>query len=274
MVVSKHWYSRFLKVFLWSFIGLWVVALIALQVALRPRFLTRIANKYAAEYVDGEGKFTNIKASVLKSFPNLNLTVDGFSIVGENPPDTLASLDRLSLSVNYMEALKGRIRIPHAILEHPRIFLHQYDSTRASWDIIKLPSSDDTSSFEMPPLSVGKVSLEDSPFIEYSSVPDSIGIAAALDHLTIKSHRGQYNVDLGTRLSLDTKSTGKMDLPVGLQADLVPDFNKKVFTLNGLKASVAMLDLSGEGMVDMSSDSIFVKARAGVEDEPVKDVPY
>ncbi|MBO4230965.1 MAG: hypothetical protein J5886_04740 [Bacteroidales bacterium] len=98
--MSKRWYHRLFKILLWSFIGLWVLALVALQIALRPSILTKTANRIAAGYVDGEVKFTNIKASVLKSFPNLNLTVDGLSIVGENPPDTLASLDRLSLSVN------------------------------------------------------------------------------------------------------------------------------------------------------------------------------
>ena len=113
-----------------------------------------------------------------------------FSVVGRDPADTLASLERLSLSLNYMEAMKGRIKVKHAILEHPRIFLHQYDSTRASWNIIKIPSSEDTSSFTLPPISVGRVSLEKSPYIEYSSVPDSINLAAALDHLTIKEPQG------------------------------------------------------------------------------------
>ena len=168
--VSKRWYHRLFKILLWSFIGLWVLALVALQIALRPSILTKTANRIAAGYVDGEVKFTNIKASVLKSFPNLNLTVDGFSIVGENPPDTLASLDRLSLSVNYMEALKGKIRVRHAVLEHPRIFLRQYDSTRANWNIIRIPSADenDTSSFKVPPISIGKVSLENSPYISFN----------------------------------------------------------------------------------------------------------
>ena len=48
--------------------------------------------------------------------------------------------------------------------------------------------------------------------------------------------------------------------------------DKKVFDLNDLKASVAMLDLSGKGLVDMSADSIFVQANVSVENEPVKEV--
>jgi len=272
--VSKSWYHRLFKILLWSFIGLWVLALVALQIALRPSILTKTANRIAAGYVDGEVKFTNIKASVLKSFPNLNLTVDGFSIVGENPPDTLASLDRLSLSVNYMEALKGKIRIRHAVLEHPRIFLRQYDSTRANWNIIRIPSADenDTSSFKVPPISIGKVSLENSPYISFNSVPDSIDVAASMDHLTIKGKKDHYGVDLDSKIHLETNGTGKMDLPVKINGALYPDFERNVFAVKDLTASVAMIDFTAEGSVDVSSDSLLIQAEAALENEPVNEV--
>ncbi len=261
-----------LKVILWSLLGLVVAISVAIQIILSPKFLTKTANKYAAEYVDGTINFSNIKASVFKSFPNLNVTADGFSVVGLNPPDTLASFDRLSLSVNYMEALRGRIKVHHAILEHPRIFLHQYDSTRASWDIIKIPSSEDTSSFSLPPISLGKVSLEKSPYIEYVSDPDSLSAAVSFDQLSIKSQRDQYDFDLKSRISLDMTPTGEMDLPVVIKAGLVPDFKRKVFSVKDLKASIAMLDLQADALVDMSADSIYIKAAASMDDEPVDEV--
>ncbi|MCR5464799.1 MAG: hypothetical protein K6F06_09745 [Bacteroidales bacterium] len=262
-----------LKIILWSLLGLWVIAFIVIQIALSESFLTKTANRYAAEYVDGEVNFSSVRASVFKSFPNLNLTVDGFSVVGKDPPDTLATFDKMSLSVNYLEALRGRIRIKHAILDHPRVFLHKYDSTRASWDIIKFPSGeDDTSSFILPPISIGKVSLENSPYIEYKSVPDTLSAAVALEHLTLKNHRDNYDIDLKSSVAIETNSSGKIELPIGAEAVLVPDFERKVFTVNDLKASIAMMDFTAEGKVDLSRDSVYVKAGLSMFDEPVSEV--
>ena len=76
--VVSSWHHRLLKVFLWSLAGLGIAVLAAIQVALSPKFLTRTAGKYAAEYVDGDVRFESIRASVFRSFPNLNVTADGF----------------------------------------------------------------------------------------------------------------------------------------------------------------------------------------------------
>ena len=271
--MSKKGKHTALKIVFWSVFGLVAAVFAAIQVALSPKFLTRIANKYASEYVDGDVSFSRLKASMFRSFPNLNVTLDGFSIVGQDPPDTLASFDRLSLSVNYMEALKGRIRVRHAILEHPRLFLHQYDSTRANWDMIKIPTGEeDTAAFSLPPIHIGKISLEKSPYIEYQSDPDSLGASVSLDHLTIRNRRDHYGIDLDSRISVLTNSTGRMELPVRLKTTLHPNFDEKVFAVNELTASVAMLDISGDASVDLSADSVYLKAALVMEEEPVKEV--
>ncbi|MGN1215657.1 MAG: hypothetical protein ACI4TJ_05365, partial [Candidatus Cryptobacteroides sp.] len=136
--------------------AMWIVLLIGIRIILNESFLTRTVQRIASEYVDGEVGFSGIEASVFRSFPNLNVRIDSFSVIcppgrfaacgsGESGPgsfagqspsgDTLASFDRFSLSLNYMSLLAGRIRIRKAGLRSPRIFLHRYDSTCANWDI-------------------------------------------------------------------------------------------------------------------------------------------
>jgi hypothetical protein len=121
-------------------LSLWALVVIVLQAVLTPAVLTRVVNHFADEYVDGAVSFSGIKASMFKSFPNLNVTVDGLSLTyphdrfaafdsayrdvveplrdaGRNPAaDTLASLSRLSVSVNYVDLLFGKIHIRHAVL--------------------------------------------------------------------------------------------------------------------------------------------------------------
>ena len=151
---------------------------------------------------------------MFKSFPNLNVTIDDFSITyphdrfaafdspvvpggylldsgrGESA-DTLAHFRKLSVSVNYLAAIAGRIRIRHASLDHPRIFAHQYDSTSANWNLFGNKASDkDTSeaTSTIPPLSVGKVVLSGRPFIVYTNPSDTIFGCIFLKQLTAKGH--------------------------------------------------------------------------------------
>ena len=205
---------RWWKPVLWTLLGIWAVVIIALQIILNSSVLTRIVSDVANEYVEGDVTFSGIKASMFKSFPNLNVTIDDFSITyphdrfaafdspvvpggylldsgrGESA-DTLVHFRKLSVSVNYLAAIAGRIRIRHASLDHPRIFAHQYDSTSANWNLFGNKASDkDTSeaTSTIPPLSVGKVVLSGRPFIVYTNPSDTIFGCIFLKQLTAKGH--------------------------------------------------------------------------------------
>ncbi len=223
---------RWLRPVLWALLGIWAVVIIALQVALNSSVLTRIVDRMAEEYVDGDVAFSGIKASMFKSFPNLNVTVENFSLTyphdrfaafdsldtpggyllgagrGETA-DTLAHFRKLSVSVNYLAAAVGRIRIRRAELEHPRIFAHQYDSTSANWNIFGGGSANDeeetSESSPLPPVSIGKVSLGDRPFIVYTNPSDTIFGCIFLKQLTAKGHYNARKNKIG-KVSLDLDS--------------------------------------------------------------------
>ena len=67
------------KVLLWI-VGVWAVLLAAVQLALSPSVLTRLANRYAAEYVDADVSFGEVRLSVLRSFPYLNIGFSDFTL--------------------------------------------------------------------------------------------------------------------------------------------------------------------------------------------------
>ena len=187
-------------------IGFVLLVLIALQVLLRPQVLTRIVNQLAADYVEGEVNFQQVRAHVIKSFPYLNIDAKDFSITypheryarydtlypsqtrrrfnllkagqGKEGTDTLLAFKQLSVSVNYMSLLGDRVIHVHRLeLQRPRIFAHYYDSTAANWDILPIngePKDSTKESKPLPPIVVNTIALEDRPVIIYTNPADTI----------------------------------------------------------------------------------------------------
>ena len=299
--VRKNNTWRWLKPALWTVLGIWILIIIALQVVLNSSVLTRVADRFADEYVNGDVTFSGIKASMFKSFPNLNVTVDDFSITyphdrfaafdsldvpgsyllksgrGESA-DTLAHFRKLSVSVNYLAAAVGRIRIRHAMLEHPRIFAHQYDSTSANWNMFGDGSANDdsdtsASSSTLPPISIGKVSLDGRPFVVYTNPSDTIFGCIFLKSLSAKGHydarKGKIervNLSLDSlfvagRLPADTVALGLERLGVKERNGHF-DVNLKSRLFLGLKSSGRMsipVEIEGDIFPELDKKAVSVE---------------
>ena len=185
------------KVLLWI-AGIWAVLLIIVQVALSPAVLTRLANNFAEQYIDGEVSFGKVRLSVFRSFPYLNI---GFSDVTVTYPadrfpeeeqdfysrqgkgataDTLASFKRLYASIDAGALAFGNIRIPGLLLDKPRIFAKNYPDGKANWNIFKTGADTtgtketDSTSSGMPDIRLGKITMLGNPRIVYSSPADTV----------------------------------------------------------------------------------------------------
>ncbi len=193
-------------------VGGLALLLAAVQIALSDKVLTRIVNRIAAEFVDGTVRFDRVHASVLKSFPFLNVTADGLEVTyphemfaaydsdnveGEDfllragrgeSVDTLLSVSSLSASIDYVSAFRGQYHLRHVTLSRPRIFAHYYDSTAANWHILRFLHSDDTTSSSLPPLTVRKLSLDDRPHIVYTNPADTLFGVVALHTLDFQGN--------------------------------------------------------------------------------------
>lgn len=188
-----------LKIGLGIFLGLWAVVIVVLQVVLNSGFLTKNINRIAAEYVDGSITFGRVSASMFRSFPNLNLEIDDFSVVYPHDrfadfdslgiygrlldagrgaeSDTLMSFRNLSVSVNYVNALAGKISIGKAVLDRARIFVHSFDEENANLNIFRFAASEedaDTSAIALPDISVRHLALTGKPHIVFTSQSDTV----------------------------------------------------------------------------------------------------
>ena len=175
-------------------VGIVAVLMVTVQVALSPALLTRIVNGIADDYIDGDLDFGKVSVSVVKSFPNLNVTLD--SVVLTYPAerfaeyetgsakarllkmgkaetgDTLAAFRRFSASIDIGALITGNIHIPDIELTGPRIFAKSYNDSTANWQILKsettaAPSTDDADGTEssgttvssLPGITLERISL-------------------------------------------------------------------------------------------------------------------
>ena len=288
--VRKH---PVIRGILFTILGLWAVVLIAMQVVLNSKVLTKIANNLAAEYVDGDISFGEINASVIKSFPNLNVSLTDFSITYPHDrfaefdscgvksffrrsgrgevADTLASVDNLSISLNYLSIAFGKIRIPSVTVHKPRFFLHQYDSTKANWNLFILPESqEDTSDteFNLPDISIGEIILDHKPRVIYTNIADTLFASVRMKQFdfdgrlgTKRLKKNKFNLDMDSlfvtgRLPADT-------LALSLEKFKVNDHRKHMDFKANAKAFLALRDF-GRMMVpiDMSGELSFPKSKA------------
>ena len=250
------------------------ILLLGMQVVLNGRVLTGIVNRVAAGYVDGEVKFASVEASVFRSFPYLNVRVDSASIVGGEEKDTLLSVRVLEASLDYVAAFRGEYRVRLARMVRPRIFAHYYDST-ANWDIIRIPSDStgsDAGSGSVPRIVINSVSLEDSPYVLFTTPRDTVELM--VDRCMAEGHEGVLRLDVAAVAFAATRDYGKMRIPIELGADLgirnVHDGSD--ISVTGLTTRVAQLEMTGHGDLMLRPDSMYVKAEAEIDRCSVGDI--
>ena len=199
-------------------VGLVLLVLVTLQVLLRPKVFTGIVNRVAAEYVEGDVNFSEVKAHVIKSFPFLHLEATDFSITyphsryarydsvytessrrfslmkagwdGRDGRDTLASFRHLDVELNYMALLSGSYHVHSLSLTRPRIFAHYYDSTAANWDILPIgkntgAAEKDTTAKPLPVIKLREIRLTDRPFIVFTNPADTLHGLFTMRRLTL-----------------------------------------------------------------------------------------
>lgn len=212
-MAKKGW--KILRGILIGIVALILILIIAFQILLRPSVLTGLVNKYAPQFVEGNVEFSEIRATIVKSFPfagieakDLNITypheryarydsvytsTHRFSLMKAGNArdgsgiDTLVSAKRLYASLNYMSLLKNQINIHSLELERPRVFAHYFDSTAANWDIFPMGESEpeDTTASELADIEIHKVSLSGKPFIVFTNPKDTLHLMARFKSMNL-----------------------------------------------------------------------------------------
>ena len=178
------------KVVLWT-AGVILGLMIVLEVVLSGTFLTRMVEKVAADFVDGDVSFGKASVSMFRRFPAAVLTLEDFSVTypaerfdslessgvqghlmykgTAEIADTLASFRKFSVGVNIPALISGTVHVPYMRLDKPRVFAHSYADGSANWNIFKTGSEEEADTTEseggLPKIVIGRVMMTGRPHV-------------------------------------------------------------------------------------------------------------
>lgn len=275
-------------------IGSWLAILIILELSLSSAVVSKVIKKVSVEYIDGTLDFSKARVSLFKRFPSLYVEIEDFCLTypsdrfdiqekagaqgwllhqgcGEQA-DTLASFKSFRTSVRLFSLMQGRINIPYMNLDKPRIFAHYYDKDNANWDIFKLEESteeEDTTSSELPPFSLGKISLTSHPHIVYTDSKDTLFALLRFNKFDFKGRIANRRVS-HNRIALEIDSliaAGRMasdTIAFGLQTMKIGENGKSIDIHADARTTLATealgrldVPIKLDGSVSFPEDSVF-----------------
>ena len=272
--------------------GLVLLVLLLLPLVLNSRLITRLIDKYAAEYIDGDLEYSRIHVSLYRHFPRVGVTLEDVAVTyphgrfaqydtlpcpnplldagrGE-PKDTLARFGTLDAAVNTWKLLRGDIRVHRVALSRFAAFAHNYGEA-ANWDIIRLPETQKKEGFDLPWIRLRELRIDGRPQVVYTAQRDSVYAAAGFLQFLLEGEAKLSSEQIrlrGLHLALDSLHiTGQLpqdSLDVRLAYLKVDEHAlSQLFDVGLLADALVSTKDFGRLSVPLQLD-----ARAGFEQEP------
>ncbi|WP_306353794.1 AsmA-like C-terminal region-containing protein [Flavobacterium sp. '19STA2R22 D10 B1'] len=212
--------------------------------------------------VDATVAFDAVDLSLLKSFPQANVTIDHLSIINKAPfkGDTLVYFDELNLKMSVKELWKSKTEAMNIKSVHSKnglVNIHVNKDGVANYDIAikKEEGKDDGKSDDPLALNIQDYAIENFKIKYYD---ETSKIKMVIDQLNHKG-KGDFaasKLDLTTQttatVSLDMDQTNFMkNIPITLDAILGIDLDKSLYTFKENKALINQLPLEFDGSIQM-----------------------
>ena len=245
---------------------LFIVALI-LPFLFKDTIIAKVKEE-ANKNLNAKLEFDDLSISLFRSFPNLNIELDGLTLSGVDAfkADTLISAQTLGITTNIMSVIGGgEIGIKSIYLEKARIHLKVLENGTANWDITKPSPTPETPSGEP---SAFKATLQKyaihSSRIRYED--RSMGLDALLDGV---NHTGSGdftadNTNLETLTTIDSVDVlyGGMAylnrVNMEYKADFALDLKNSVYAFQENELRLNDLVLNFAGSIAMPADDITI----------------
>lgn len=128
--------KKFLKIF--AVVLIVLIILLFLTPIIFKGKITEIVKEQINNNVHATVNFNEVSLSLIKSFPDFNLSITDLSIVGKEPFENypLAQIKELNLDLNFMSVIKGdEIKINQIVVDRPIIKVWVLKDGRANYDV-------------------------------------------------------------------------------------------------------------------------------------------
>lgn len=246
--------------------GIIIIALIVIPVFFKDDII-KLVESQSSKYIKSELSIGDIRLSMFKNFPNLNVAIDDVLIYDNKgaTPDTLVNLPRFEASVNLKSLLFGsEIIINRVLLQDCRFTPQTTAAGEANWDIL-LPT-DTTASTEntTPEISTDTASTESTSIIlndieirnlsiRYTDLKSSTLASIESLNLFLQGNFSESNTILDIDLSLSNilfrqaNNTWIKNINLNWQAKIGADLQHLQFTMqeNTLAINDLLFKLTG-----------------------------
>lgn len=206
-----------------SVLALVLIALGAVQIALRPSIGNKILEKIAPSIGAVGAKYDSLSLSVVSSFPYIDLTLGGVLIETKafEEPDTLLYIERIGAKAHAVDFLKdGTINVAHLLIGDTYIKAQHKDSIY-SWDVIAPSDEVDTTATQIPNILVDTLSLDKARMVfrDYDShffaTVSGIGLQAGKTELLDNFNLLKTKLEAGIGSVAYTDSVARRECGIG-----------------------------------------------------------
>ncbi len=260
---NNGFYMRMRKFFKWMsglLLGL-LLLVIVLPYVFRGSIVEQL-KRAANEQLDARVDFGRVSLSLIRSFPDLSLSVADLLVINEAPfeGDTLASIRQTRITIDLRSLFGGDgFEIKEIRLRRPDIRLRLLEDGRANWEIVASvdPSPEPSAPAGDFSISLQRVALSDARFT-YDDHLYKTYLAVEGLHGTI---RGDLTMDGSTLSTRDTRVEAfslrydrfpiLSEAGVKLRADVEVDMRDWLFTFRENELLINDLPLQFDGLVGL-----------------------
>jgi hypothetical protein len=226
-----------------------------------------IAKNTINENVNAHVDFNNLKITLLRTFPNVTVSLENISITGIDnfEGDTLADIKSISVVVDVWALIKGDFVIKSVSVDNPYIKAHLLADGNANWNIMKPDKApaDETpeeSSSEFK-LNLEKLEIKNADIV-YDSEADEMLAKIKNMHLGLKGELSSAHDVIALSIKSDDVSVYSKKSPIlsgialAVSGNIDADFTNNVFTLKENEIQINKMALKADGVIKTNDNGI------------------